>query len=403
MKKLFISFAICCLALTAFAQQRAASPIADLKPTFTTVKAAPITSVKNQASSGTCWSFAGTSFFESEVIRINNLKEGEYPSFAPFFSVAHSYYERGLKYVMMDGKLNFSVGSSCDDVRHVINDHGLVPFDLMTGCNYGTPLPQQAEFDAVLKAFIEAVAKKPNRTLTTAWKRAYAAIIAEYLGEYPTEFEVNGKKYTPETYRDSFNLNLDDYVSFSSYTHHPFYSEFVIEVCDNWRFDPVYNVPVDEMMEIIDNALMNGYTIAWGTDVSHTGFTRTGLGIFIDTEATQAALVGSDQAHWVGSGPAPEVKKLTLNDVVEAEASQEQRQNDYERKVLTDDHGMHIFGIAKDENGKKYYMVKNSWGDSGNYNGIWYVTEAFVKGSTMDFMVHKDGVPKAIAKKCGIK
>ncbi len=396
--------AACCAALVAFAQARPMSPIADLKPEFTTVKAAPITSVKNQGSSGTCWSFSGTSFFESEAIRINDIPEDQYPSFAPFFTVAHSYYERGLKYVMMDGKLNFSVGSSCDDVRHVVEDYGLVPYDLMTGLNYGTDLPRQAEFDAVLAAFIEAVAKNPNRTLSTAWKTAYASIISAYLGEYPEEFEVNGTKYTPESYRDSFNLNMDDYVSFSSYTHHPFYEPFVIEVCDNWRFDSVYNVPIDEMMAIIDNALENGYTIAWGADVSHTGFTRNGLGIFIDVEATTKAAqkeVGSDQARFVG-GDAPQAQKVGLSDIVEAEPSQEQRQHDYENKILTDDHGMHIFGIAKDENGKKYYMVKNSWGTASPYEGIWYVTEAYVKGQTMDFMVHKDAVPKDIAKKCGI-
>ena len=395
MKKLLIVLALAVVTNSAIAQPRMAPKLPDYQ--FTTVKENPITPVKNQASSGTCWAFSTIGFFESEAIRLGKISDpAKYPDFSEFFVVSHSYYDRALKYVRLDGNLTFGAGSEADDVLDVIRDYGIVPNDAMTGMNYGTELPVQGELDAVLKGMVQAVAKNPNRTLTTAWARAFQAVLDEYLGKCPEKFMVDGKEYTPLTWRDALKINPADYVSITSFTHHPFYTKFAVEVCDNWRWDESYNVPIDEFMAVLDNALNNGYTAAWGADVSHPGFTRDGVAIFLDTKASAA---GSDQEHWVGK----EEGKPAPITVVEIEASQEQRQKDFDNKSMTDDHGMQIYGIAKDQDGKKYYMVKNSWGETGKYKGLWYATENYVKGQSLDIMVHKDAIPKDIKAKLGIK
>ena len=391
-----ITLALGFVAAAAFAQPRPAIQIPEYE--FTTVKANPITSIKNQFRSGTCWAYSAIAFFESEAIRLGKITDTlKYPDFSEFFVVGNSYYERGIKYVRLDGNLTFGAGSEADDALHIIRDYGIVPNAAMTGMNYGTELPVQGELDAVLKSFVSTIAKNPNKTLSTAWQRAYKAIIDEYLGKCPESFVVDGKEYTPASYRDAMKINPDDYVTLTSFTHHPFYTKFAIEICDNWRWDEAYNIPIDEFMAVIDNALNNGFTLAWGADVSHPGFNRNGVAIFLDMSPKVSS--GSDQEHWVGKAdgaPAP-VK------IQEAVPTQESRQKDFDNKTLTDDHGMQLYGIAKDQDGKKYYMVKNSWGPTGKYKGLWYATEAFVKGQSIDVMVHKDAVPKDIKAKLGIK
>ena len=394
-RTLLLSAALLCLGLFASAQQRPAPEQPDY--TFTTVKAAPITSIKNQASSGTCWSFSAISFLESEAIRLCNIKdEAKYPDFSEFYVVSNSYKERAEKFIRLDGKLGFSAGSGCGDVMDVVKNHGIVPNAEMTGMNYGTSLPQQAEMDAVLLAYVEAVAKTRGK-LSTAWKRGFDAVVDEYLGKAPETFVVDGKTYTPASYRDAMKINPDDYVELTSFTHHPFYTWFALEVCDNWRGSQSFNVPIDELMAVVDNALENGYTVCWGADVSHDGFTRNGLAILVDAQATKA---GSDQEHWVGK---EEGKPAPKTVIVEGVPTQESRQIEFDNKTMTDDHGMHIYGIAKDQNGKKYYMVKNSWGETGAYKGIWYATEAFVKAQTLDITVHKSALTPALKQILGVK
>ncbi len=366
---------------------------------FTTIKANPITSVKNQNRSGTCWAFSTIGFLESEAIRLCNIKDTlKYPDFSDMFIVKHSYSDRADKYIRLDGNLTFGAGSEADDVLDVIRDYGLVPESAFTGLNYGTTLPEQSELDAVLKAYVGAVAKNPNRSkLTTAWKKGFDGILDAYMGEIPEKFTVNGREYTPQSYRDAMKIKPDDYITFTSYTHHPFYTEFAIEVCDNWRWDKAWNLPIDELMNLLDSAINNGYTAAWGADVSEPGFTRNGLAILVDVEATAAA--GSDQEHWVGKDD--EVK--TVPAPKEKVATQESRQEGFDNKTITDDHGMQIFGIARDQFGNKYYMVKNSWGDSGKYHGIWYATEAYVRNQTLDIVLHKSAVTKDVKSKIGLK
>ena len=214
------------------------------------------------------------------------------------FVVGKSYHDRAIKYVRLDGNLRFSAGSSFGDVLHVINDYGIIPQDVYSGFNYGTELPEQSELDAVLLGYVDAVKANPNRKLTTAWKNGLDGILNAYLGEVPETFTVNGVEYTPESYRDHLGINFDDYVSITSFTHHPFYKPFIIEVCDNWRWDESYNLPMDEMMEVIYHAINKGYTVAWASDVSEKGFTRDGLAVVPVEEKKLTA--GSDQERWVG-------------------------------------------------------------------------------------------------------
>lgn len=395
MKKSILAALVLLSSATLASAQTATQTVPELQ--FTTVKALPITPIKNQASSGTCWAFSTISFLESEAIRINNIKdESKYPDFSEFFVVSHSYADRADKYVRLNGNLTFGAGSEADDVLHIVRDYGIASNEAMTGMNYGTPLPAQSELDAVLKAYVQAVAKMPNKTLTTAWKNGFQGILDAYLGEYPETFTVDGVEYTPASYRDALKINPDDYVTITSFTHHPYYTKFAIEVCDNWRWDEAYNLPLDEFMKVLDNAIENGYTAAWGTDVSEAGFNRQGLGQLIDAAA--AAAPGSDQAHWVG---AEEVKAVPQS-LTEIKVTPEYRQIEFDKQSTTDDHGMHIYGIAKDQFGRKFYMVKNSWGITGKYDGIWYCSEAFVQGKSIDLVVHKDALPKDIKKKLGI-
>ena len=392
-KNFTISLAAALLAMPIFAQEAPKAPEYE----FTTVKENPITSIKNQYRSGTCWCFSALSFVESEILRT----KGYELDLSEMFVVGKSYRDRAVKYVRLDGHLNFAAGSSFGDVLHVINDYGIVPQDAMPGFNYGTELPEHNELDAVLKGYVDAVKKNPNRKLSTAWLRGFDGIVEAYFGEYPETFTVDGAEYTPESFREHIGFNYDDYVNITSFTHHPFYEPFVIEVCDNWRWDSAYNLPMDEMMEVMYNAIDKGYTIAWGSDVSEKGFTRDGLAVMPVEEKKAAA--GSDQERWVGKAAEAEKEEVKAVLPQEMTITQEMRQDGYDRKTTTDDHGMHIYGVAKDQNGTKYFMVKNSWGETGKYKGIWYASDSFVRYKTLNIVVHKDALPKHIAKKLGIK
>ena len=399
MKKYIVSAALAALAILSASAQRPAAPVKPADYQFTVVKENPITSIKNQYRSGTCWCFSTLSFLESEAIKAKGIKDPAlYPDFSEMFVVRHSYAQRARKFVRLDGKLNFAVGSDAGDVLEVAKAYGLVDQKAYSGLQYGYDLPVQGELDAVLKGYVEAVVKNPNRKLTAVWPKGLEGILDAYMGEVPETFTVNGVSYTPESYRDAQGLNLDDYISFTSFTHHPFYTPFAIEVEDNWRWTPSWNVPLDEFMAIIDNAINNGYTVAWGGDVSEPGFTRNGLAILVDTEAK--ATSGSDQERWVGKAEDKPAEKAAVKEI---EVTQENRQLWFDEKTSTDDHGMHLYGIAKDQNGNKFYLIKNSWGESGEYKGIWYMSEQFCKGKALDILVNKKAVPKEILKKLGLK
>lgn len=389
MKRSLFALAAIMLSLSAVAQE-----VKKDKPEFTVVKQAPVTSVKNQYRSGTCWCFSALSFVESEIIR----QKGIEVDLSEMFVVNHAYFDRAVKYIRLDGKLGFSAGSSFGDVFEVIKSYGIVPQDVYSGMNYGTELPVQGELDAVLEGFVKALVTNPNRKLTPAWKPAFQGILDAYLGEIPATFKAEEKAFNPLTYRDYLGINTDDYINLTSFTHHPFYEPFIIEVCDNWRWGSAYNLPIEELMEVMYNAVENGYTIAWGADVSEKGFTRSGIATVPDFENKVTA--GSDQERWVGKSETGKEESAPAEEKV---ITQEMRQIAYDNKETTDDHGMHIYGLAKDQNGNPFFIVKNSWGKAGDYEGIWYASDAYVRYKTLNIVVHKDALPKSIKKKLGIK
>lgn len=400
MKKLFI---LALLALTTAGAQaeEAKDSVKSNKPVFTTIKANPITSVKDQNRSGTCWDYSTLSFFEAEILKAT----GKDVDLCEAFVANKTYMERAIQVVRFHGDCQFSQGGSAEDVLATLKTYGICPENAMPfpGSLYGDSLNNFNEFFTVLEPYVNAISRSSSKKLSTQWKVGLQGILDAYLGKCPDKFTYEGKEYTPKSFAASLGLNFNDYVSITSYTHHPFYTGFAVEVQDNWRFPLSYNLPMDEMMQVIDNAIQQGYTIAWGGDVSEEGFTRKGLAYAIDTKATES-LAGSDMAKWLKMSDS---KKKSLIDslgctVPEIVPTQELRQERFDNWQLTDDHGMLIYGIAKDQNGREYYMVKNSWGETGDYKGTWYMTKTFIAANTMDFLVNKNAIPKAIRKKLGL-
>ena len=374
----------------------------EFTPEFTVVKENPITSIKNQNQAGTCWCYSSLAFIESELLRMG---KGEC-DFSEMFIVHNTYLDRADKAVRTHGDVSFSQGGSFYDVIYGMEAFGLVPeAEMRPGVMYGMELSNHNELTAVSNAVVDAIAKGHHRSLQVSpegemlWKKSIEAIHDIYLGVRPETFVYEGKEYTPKSFYESLGLNASDYVSLTSYTHHPFYTSFVLEIQDNWRWSQSYNLPIDELMEVFDNAIMEGYTIAWGSDVSEKGFTRQGTAVLPD-EAAGADLQGSDMAKWLNL---TEEQKQAATAGAQKWCTQEERQLAFDNWETTDDHGMQIYGIAKDQNGTEYYMVKNSWGEAGTYKGLWYVTKAFARYKTMNIVVHKNAIPKDIRKKLNIK
>ena len=400
MRKIFLLSAIALIATAAVAQPEAAEETDDNKPVFTTVKEIPITSVKNQARSGTCWNYSTLSFFESEILK----KSGKTYDLCEMFVCNKDYMDRAVTKVRMHGDAQFEQGGSAYDVLYVLQNYGICPEEAMPlpGTLYGDTLNNFNQLFEVMVPYVEAVAHTSSKTLNPAWKKGLQGILDAYLGQCPEEFTYEGKKYTPKSFAESLGLDWEDYVSVTSFTHHPFYTEFPVEVQDNWRQPGSWNLPIEDIQRIIDNAIENGYTVAWGGDVSEDGFTRQGLALLYDTE--NADQTGSDMARWLKLSAAEKMSKIRELGVnlVESTPTQEKRQEEFDNWTLTDDHGMLIYGIAKDQTGREYYMVKNSWGVTGEYDGIWYMSKNFIVAKLMDFMVNRNAIPKDIRKKLGI-
>ena len=348
---------------------------------FVTVDSLPITSVKDQANSGTCWSFSSIGFFESELLR---LGKGEH-DLAEMFVVHKTMEDRAKAAVRLHGDIEFAQGGSFYDVVYCWKNYGMVPQEVMPGIMYKSDRINHSELTAVAKAYVDALAKSNIKKLSDVWQKGFSGIYDAYVGECPEKFTYNGKEYTPQSYAQSLGLNMDDYVSLTSFTHHPFYEQFIIEIQDNWRWGQSYNLPLDEFMAVMHNAIKNGYTFAWGADVSETGFLRSKPAICV---------IPTDD---------DKENKILREPGQEKEITQEMRQEGYDNWETTDDHGMQIFGIAKDQNGKEYFMVKNSWNTTAGNNGIWYASDSYVALKTINILVHKDALPKDIRKKLGIK
>lgn len=353
---------------------------------FTDVINIENTPVKNQGSSGTCWSYSANSFLESEMIRMGK----EPVEISQIYTARNAYIEKGKNYVKMHGAITLGDGGALHDVINMYRKYGAVPQNVYTGLNYGTTNNKFAEMQEMAKGVLEAAVKNPNGELSPNWIKAYTAIIDTYLGEVPQSFEYKGKKYTPQTFaKDVVGINPDDYVEISSLMEHPYYSQFVLMVPDNWSLDLVYNVKMNDLTDIIDNALKKGYSVGWAGDVSEKGFSWKNGVAYIPAKGITEMTAEEKEGMFIGPKE-------------ELEITEELRQKAFDNYNTTDDHGMHIVGLTKDQNGKEYYIIKNSWGASNDYKGYMYMTKAFVKYKTTAILLHKGGVPSAIAKKLGL-
>ncbi|HRF86460.1 MAG TPA: C1 family peptidase [Alloprevotella sp.] len=397
-KTFFVALsALCMLPGTTVAQDAAKKD----SLVFTVVKENPITSVKDQNQSGTCWAYSSLGFFEAELLRMG---KGEH-DLCESFLVYNTYMDRADKAIRTHGDASFSQGGSFYDAVYCLKHYGMVPQDAMPapGTLYGDSLFNFNQLSAVTDAYVGAIAKGNLKKISPVWKKDLSAIYENYFGKLPASFTHKGKTYTPQSYVKELGINPDDYVSLTSYTHHPFYSKFILEIQDNWRWAESYNLPLDEFMQVMDEGIRNGYSFAWGADVSEDGFrknTRKGIAI-VPSNAKSDDKTGSDAARWTGSNernsiaPADNKGELTI--------TQEMRQIGYDNWETTDDHGMVIYGLAKDQNGKEYFIMKNSWGDYGPYHGMCYISKPYVAYKTMNILIHKDAIPAKIAKKLGLK
>lgn len=400
MKKLILTLAACTAASAALAQTESADSVKKGFE-FTDVKVIPTTSVKDQNKSGTCWSFSGTSFLEDEVRRLG----GDSLDLSEMFTVRYCYDDKADRYIRLYGECNFSQGGGLLDVGYVLKKYGMVPEDAYPGLNYGEEKHDHYEMATVMESMLKAVVKKPSKKISTAWRRALNGVLDAYMGEVPTEFTYKGKKYTPKSFAESLPVNQDDYVALTSFTHHPFYETFMLEVPDNWLYGQYMNVPLDELKAIADYAVENGFPINWAADVSEGGFKWNKGVALMPKGKTQGDMNGTELARWVKLSDRERANdKYNFDGPVEEEViTQESRQKGFDSQETTDDHGMEIVGYATDQNGKRYYKVKNSWDTNQVYDGFLYVSEPYFLAKTVSMLVHKDAIPKHIAKKIGLK
>jgi bleomycin hydrolase len=385
MKRFFFTFLLAAGVASLFSQELPAQ-LNGYK--FTVQKQLGATSVKNQFKSGTCWVYSANSFFESELMRMGKGQT----DLSEMFVVHAGYIDRAENYIRRQGAAAFGQGAETHDVLNLMRKYGIVPKSVYSGFPEGQDKPEHNEMEAVLKAMLEAVNKVPDGKLSPQWKKAYIGALDGYMGTPPETFTFNGKQYTPQTYLQSLGLNLDDYVPLTSYTHHPFYKPFVLEVSDNWSNGSFYNLPIDELTKIVDNAVEKGFSVVWAADVSEKTFSaKEGLALWPEKPWEDLSQAERDSL-W----KAPGKEKIV---------TQEERQRGFDELTTTDDHGMHITGAVKDQNGTKYYAVKNSWGTAKikkELGGYQYVSQAYFRAKTMSILVHKDAIPANIRQKLGL-
>lgn len=367
---------------------------------FTIEKEIPVTSVKDQHRSGTCWCFASTSFIEAELIRTG---KGIY-DLSEMYYVRKAFEMKADKYVRMHGKTNFSAGGLAHDMMHIWKEDGMLPQEAYPGDAQGDSLPVHGEMDAVLKGYVDQVIRNRNGSLTKVWMDGFNGILDAYAGVVPTDFEYNGQPYTPRSFADASGLNPDDYIAIGSFTHHPFYEPFILEIPDNWIWGSIQNLPLDELMELLDHAINTGYSVCWDADVGEKGFEwKSGLALIPTMEIED--LSGSERGRW---DELSEKEQQALfydfsTPKKEKTINQELRQKWFDNYQTTDDHLMHITALASDQDGKRFYKVKNSWGTGNHiYEGYLFASESYMRAKTIFFMVHKDAIPEALAAKMGL-
>ena len=398
MKKTALMALAAALAMPAFAEDPAVK--ADTAFVFTDVVTIPDTSVKDQNKSGTCWCFSGTSFFEDEILR----QGGDSLDISEMYTVRKCYEDKAERFIRLYGQTNFAAGGSAMDVPYVWKKYGAIPEEVYSGLQYGENKHVHGELDAALSAYLKAVVAKPNKKLTTSWRKGVQGILDAYFGEVPETFTYKGKTYTPKSFAAAQPINVDDYVPLTSFTHHPYYEAFPVEVPDNWLWESYYNLPLDEFKAVVDNAIKKGYTVVWAADVSEGGFKWNDGVALMPKGKDEGDMNGTELSRWV---------KLSDNErnndkykfkapVEEIKVTPELRQEMYDNQETTDDHGMVIVGSAVDQMGNRYYKVKNSWDTNNKYDGYFYVSEPYFLAKTVDILVHRDAIPAATAKKLGL-
>lgn len=390
-RNLITIFLLLILTLPTFAQKKKEEPKGPEKLVFTTQVDLKATPVKNQASTGTCWCFASVSFLESELLRTG---KGEY-DLSEMFIVRNNYMDRIKDNYLRRGKGNLGPGSVAHDVLRIVANDGIVPDEVYRGLNYGSPTHNHGE----LQQFINAVAgvAVSARKESEQYYEIVNSVLDTYLGEYPSEFTYKGTRYTPKSFAENLGLDMSNYIEITSYTHIPYYQQSVLVIPDNWSMGQMYNVPIDELVEILDNALNTGYTVAWDADVSETGFSHANGIAQLNVTAPRTAQTDRDRLE----GPAPVSGPVVTE---EDNPTQEYRQATFENFTTTDDHLMHITGRSVDQFGNKYYKTKNSWGtDRSEYGGYLFTSEKYFRGKTIAIVVHKDAIPAALKTKLGIK
>ena len=394
----WVSFTILllCAALLGQAQEKK-----DTSYKFTLIKELPHTSVKDQYRSGTCWSFASASFIESELLRMGKPEL----DISEMFLVNHCYRDKADRYVRMQGNTNFGGGGLLHDILYVMKNYGLVPETTYPGLSYGEKKHVHGEVDNLLKNMVTSVVQNRNHKISPAWSVAFQKSADAYFGDFPEEFKYQGKKYTPKTFVSDYcgGINPDDYVEITSFTHHPFYQQFVLEVPDNWLWEKLYNVPLNELQLVIDNALDKGYTVGWASDTSERGFATSQKGVAVVPEFSKADLSDAEASKWDKLSESEKEKELykLSKPGKEKVITQELRQAAFDSQETTDDHAMHIIGTAKDQNGTPYYKIKNSWGPYNSYDGYFYASIPYIQFKTTAILVHKNAVPQELRKKLG--
>jgi bleomycin hydrolase len=403
MKRVLLPIGFICSTLVAEAQFGYVNPPSNADGSsyqFTKIAKLDATPVESQGITGTCWSFSALSFFESELMRLGTKDPA---LLSEMFIVRKAYESKAEKYIRMDGKINFAEGGAFHDIPFVIKNYGIVPKSVYSGLNYGTETHDHSELFSVLNGAMQGLLSHlqsggAKEGLTKSWISAIKGILDAYLGPDLKEFELDGKKYTPKSYAKAIGLNMDDYISLTSFTNHAMNEPCELGIPDNWAWGDSYNVSLDDLYNACEHALKNGYTLAWGADVSEKGFSfRNGLAI-VPEDPSSIEVKGKDNKNFSDAGAEKSANQF-LTPGKELAVTPALRQQGYDNKTTTDDHGMHIVGLYKDQNGTKYFLVKNSWG-TGNYpEGFLYVSESYFKLKTINIYLHKDGVSTELKRK----